>query len=201
MTHSQDKGVPTGQPPLVSRLMKGVYNCRQPQPWYSSTWDVDIVIEHIRCLGANSELSLKQLSQKLAVLMVLVEASQTSELGALDVCFRVFKPEGVLFRLATLTKKRSTGAPPKEVFFSAYPPDRRLCVVECLKQYEARTKQFRPEGKEQLENRLFLSHVRPHKPVTSQCIAHWIKDLLQEAGIDTKVSKHIQQECIYHSSV
>jgi len=75
MTHSQVEGVPIGQHPLVSRLMKGVYNCRPPQPRYSSTWDVDTVIEHIQGLGANSELSLKQLSQKLAVLMVLVEAS------------------------------------------------------------------------------------------------------------------------------
>ena len=58
---------------------------------------------------------MKQLSQKLAVLMVLAEASRTSELGALDVQYRVFKPEGILFWLPTLTKKRKVGAPPREI--------------------------------------------------------------------------------------
>ena len=48
-------------------------------------------------------------SQKTALLMSLVEASRTSELQALDLCFRVFKPEGVIFRLPSLTKKRVTG--------------------------------------------------------------------------------------------
>ena len=36
---------------------------------------------------------------------------------------------------------------------------------------------------------LFISYVKPHKPVTSQRIAHWIKDLLTEAGVNTAVFK------------
>ena len=35
--------------------------------------------------------------------------------------------------------------------------------------------------------RLFLSYIKPHKPVTSQRIAHWIKMLLKDAGIDTSI--------------
>ena len=46
MTHSQIKGTPIGQHPLVSRLLRGVYNTRPPQPRYSATWDVDVVIRH-----------------------------------------------------------------------------------------------------------------------------------------------------------
>ena len=87
-------------------------------------------------------LSLKQLSQKLVMLMVLVEASRTSELGALDIRYRVYKPEAVLFRLANLTKKEESWSPLNE-FFGVYPPDKRLCVVETLKQYESHTKQYR----------------------------------------------------------
>lgn len=30
---------------------------------------------------------------------------------------------------------------------------------------------------------------KPHKAITSQRIAHWIKDLLKAAGVDTKVFK------------
>ena len=65
--------------------------------------------------------------------MALVTASRTSELQALDLRYRVFKPEGVLFKLASLTKKRQLGASPKECFFGAFSEDTFLCVVECLK--------------------------------------------------------------------
>ena len=81
-------------------------------------------------------------SQKTALLMSLVEASRTSELQALDLCFRVFKPEGVIFRLPSLTKKRVTGAPPKELFFASFPSNPKICLVSCLRVYERRTMWF-----------------------------------------------------------
>ena len=31
-------------------------------------------------------------------------------------------------------------------------------------------------------------HVRPHNPVTSQRQAHWVKDLLADAGVDESFS-------------
>ena len=43
MTHCHVEGVPIGQHPLVTRLIKGVYNSRLPRPCYSATWDVDSV--------------------------------------------------------------------------------------------------------------------------------------------------------------
>ena len=123
-------------------------------------------------------LSLKQLSQKLVVLMALVKASRTSELRALDVRFRVYRPNGVVFKLASLTKKRTPGLSPKELFFGAFPSDKHLCVVECLKSYEEKTREFRQPGSE--EKPLLLSYIRPHNPVTSQRLAHWVKDLLAD---------------------
>lgn len=75
MTHDYIEGIPIGQHPLVTHLMKGVYNSRPPKPRYSVTWDVDVVVKYLMSLGPNSSLSLRQLSQKLALLMALVEAS------------------------------------------------------------------------------------------------------------------------------
>ena len=132
MTHSQLEGVPIGQHPLVTRLLKGVYNLRPPMPRYSSTWDVGMVTKYLTSLGRNEDLPLKRLSQKLALLMALVEACRTLELKALDLRFKVLKPEGVSFKLASLTKKRTPGLPPKELFFGAFPGNECLCVVKCL---------------------------------------------------------------------
>ena len=88
VTHTQVDGVPIGKHPLVTRLMKGVYNSRPPAPRYSSSWDVGQVTTYLKSMGPSP--SLKHLTLKLAMLMALVEASRTSELAALDLKFRCF---------------------------------------------------------------------------------------------------------------
>jgi len=124
MTHNQIEGVPIGQHPLVSRLLKGVHNTRPPQP--RSTWDVDVVIKYLQSLGENDSLSLKALTQKLALLMACVGANRVSELQALDLRYRTYRPEGVCFQLPTLGKKRKAGAPPKQLTFGAFLDDSRV---------------------------------------------------------------------------
>ena len=112
--------------------------------------------------------------------MALVSASRTSELHALDLCYRQYT--GRCF--VPLTKKRKVRAPAKECFFASFTGDSRLCVVQCLRTYEEVTTKFR-NTQAGAPSPLFLSYVQPHKPVTSQRIAHWIKDTLKEAGVDT----------------
>jgi len=45
------EGLPVGQHPLVKRLMKGIYNSRPPQSWYSNTWDASKVLKYLASLG------------------------------------------------------------------------------------------------------------------------------------------------------
>ncbi len=79
---------------MVSRLLKGIHNRGPPMPRYASTWGVDIVTKYIVFMGNNKEFSL---------LMALVEASRTSELRALDLRFRIYKPKLRRFIQASLT--------------------------------------------------------------------------------------------------
>ena len=222
-THNPLEGNLIGQHPLVKQLLRGTYNSRPPQPRYAHTWDVDIVLEHIKELGENKNLSLKTLSCKLVVLMALTSANGVSELHALDLRFRYYKSDGVLFKLASLTKKRQLGSSLKECFFFSFGEDNRLCVVHCLKQasltkkrqlgsslkecfffsfgednrlcvvyclkqYESMTEGWRKVDADK-PALLFLSYIKPHRPVTSQGLAHWVKDLLKEAGVDTEIFK------------
>ena len=149
---------------------------------------MDIVIQYFSSVGDNAALLLKQLSHKLATLMALVGANQVSELQALDLRFRLYRPDGIHFQLPSLGKKRTVGAPPRQVIFEAFPMDKRLCVAECLRCYEGRTSCFRSSGVDQ-PNQLFLSFIKPHKAVTSQTLAHWIKNTMEDAGIDTAIFK------------
>ena len=117
----------------MKQLFKGVYNSRSPQPRYTHTRDGQTVLGHITQLGDNESLSLKQLSLKLVTLMLLASANRVSELHTLDLRFRQYTGNGVMFKLASLTKMHQTGAPLKELSFSSFSADDKLCVVRCLK--------------------------------------------------------------------
>ena len=66
------------------------------------------ITEESHFLTPHPYMSLKTLSKKLVLLLALTDASRCSELHALDLRDRVFKPEGVFFTLASLTKKRKS---------------------------------------------------------------------------------------------
>lgn len=179
--HPPIDGVLVGKHPIVSRFMQGVFNSRPPCPKYSTTWNVDVVINYLHSLGPSDHLSLKNLSLKLAVLMALTSANRSSDLHALDLKFRRYTPEGVIFILPTLTKTRRSG-PPKESFYCRF-KEQILCPVRTLQIYEQYKESLRKRDSE--ENRLFISFQKPHKPVCSSSIARWMKTVLSSAGVDT----------------
>ncbi len=51
--------VKVGSHPLVSQLLKCVFNLRPPETKYSCTWDVSRVLDFIKSLGPNEALDLK----------------------------------------------------------------------------------------------------------------------------------------------
>ena len=53
--HERVDGYEVGQHPLVSRVMKGAFNLRPPQPRYEATWDVTTVLRYIENLGPSAE--------------------------------------------------------------------------------------------------------------------------------------------------
>ena len=184
MTHPPIDGVVVGKHPLVVRLMKGVFNGRPPQPRYGCTWDVKRVLEHIKSLGDNRVLSLKQLSSKLAVLLALANASRASDIHALDLRFMTKKEGRVTFQLAELTKTARPGKR-KQLSYRPLEGEKHLCPVVTLADYVQRTGPFRRN-----ESQLFLSVVKPFKPVTKATIARWVKTVIQEAGVGTQYGAH-----------
>ena len=73
-------GVPFGQHKLVNRFMKGVFECKPALPKYSSTWNVDIVLQYLELLHPHNKLTLKELSQKLAMLLALLSGQRCQTL-------------------------------------------------------------------------------------------------------------------------
>ena len=183
MTHEEVDGIRIGQHPLVSRFVKGVFNCRPPAPWYASTWDVGVVLSFLEGAPDNDQLSFQSLSHKLAMLMALANADRCSDLAALDLNHRTFQVDGVKFILPGLTKTRRSG-PPIVSFYPSFPTTPKLCPVRALRMYEQRSRDRRQPG---TSNQLFISVRKPHKPVKPCTIGKWLQRVMADAGIDTDV--------------
>ena len=76
--HVVDKntGTPIGQHSLVSMAKKAFWQQRPPIPRYHGTYDVTIILRFIESLGENEMLTLKQLSEKTAFLVVFSTLSR-----------------------------------------------------------------------------------------------------------------------------
>ena len=105
MTHLPLDGSLIGSHPLVSRFMKGVFQSRPPCPIYLATWDVSVVLSHLRSLSPKEDLSFKDVTFKLMMLMGLVCAIRADTLHKLDLQFRVFKHDGISFKIPQLTHR------------------------------------------------------------------------------------------------
>ena len=163
-----------------------MFNQRPPAPHYKTVWCVDTVVQYIGSTFASADLSLKNLSMKLVMLMALSNASRASDLASLDIRFQQFTPEGVKFFVPGLTKTRRSG-PPKEAFFGQF-HEKSLCPVNTLILYEEKTKALRMSTPNE-PSPLLISFRKPHKPVTPASIGRWIKELLGKAGINTEIFK------------
>jgi hypothetical protein len=91
--------------------MNGISNDRSPRPRYSSTWDVNTVLEKIKPRRDNSMLSMKQLSHKLAMLVALTTACRGSELKAMNPSTMIDRGSEVEFPIEVLTKGKTPSKP------------------------------------------------------------------------------------------
>ena len=73
-----------GEHPLVTRFLKGTFQLRPSLPRYSTIWDVGIVLTYLRSFPALNDLTLKQLTLNLTMLLALITAQRTQALSKLD---------------------------------------------------------------------------------------------------------------------
>ena len=86
--HEKIDGYEVGQHPLITRLLKGAFNQRPPQPRYSHTWSVEQVTSYIERMADNECLSTTDLTMKTVMLMALVRPARSADLAGLDLRFR-----------------------------------------------------------------------------------------------------------------
>ena len=181
--HPDINGIKVGQISIIKQLMTGIFNSRPPIPRYTETWDVDQVLKHLISLPENQSLSLKQLSQKVAMLMALTSACRSSEICSFDTKYMDVKQDEIVFTLTGLSKTRKATDRPLKMNFPKN-DEQNLDVRQCILAHLERTSTLRGN-----ESKLLVSFIKPHNAVKPCTVAGWLKNLLKEAGIDTNVFK------------
>ena len=130
--HKPIEGCKAGQHELVCKVLNACFNARPPQPRYVVMWDVDRVLNHICTLGCDANLSDKQLTLKLSMLLALASAGRSSDLRALDLRYMTVKESCIVFELGRLTKSRKKGQCPLKLTFTAFDTNPDLCAVSTI---------------------------------------------------------------------
>lgn len=177
-------GCSAGRHPLVTRFLRGVFNLRPSVPRYTRTWDVQQVLQHLRTMEPLSSLSLKDLTLKLVMLMALTQAARIQTLHCLLRRNINFEQDSVCVWFGETLKQCRPRFNVRFVTFKPYSTDIRLCVCETLKMYIARTDKFRNSANQE-DGKLLLSFIKPHKHITKDTVARWIRTVLSLSGIDS----------------
>ena len=175
-----------GSEPLVQRFLKGVFNQRPALTRNSSsfTWDISIVLNYLRTLYPLESLSLAQLTNKTVMLLALLTGQRGQTIHALRTVDISLSEFDVKIKYSSRLKTTRPGFHLADVTIEAY-KEPELCLVQTLCHYIVKTNNMRKDDK------LFISTMKPHKPVSRDTISRWIKTVMKNAGIDiTKFTPH-----------
>ena len=125
---------------------------------------------------------------KLVTLFAITCPEKISAFASLDLRHSSILSQGVSFKL-TVPRKTGTLDKPAEAFFACFDQDRKLCPVECFRYYLKLSRNVRPVIPFSLPDKLFISFIRPHKPVTAKTLGGWLRTFTSAAGIDSHVFK------------
>ena len=177
-------GVSVGSHPTVCRFMTGVYNLRPTKPRYTKTWSVSKVLSFLKTLPPVDSLNLKKLSFKLVMLIALTQASRAHSLSLLTLDGLVKEENTFVLQYCGLLKQSKKGRVNPVLKLRRFTLDKSLCVYRTFEEYVRRTSSLRGD-----EKRLFISFIKPYKPVASTTISRWIKTVLELSGIDIETFK------------
>ena len=177
-------GCNVGKHPTVIRFMKGIFNRKPSLPRYDCTWDVNMMLNFLKSLPVCSKISLKLLTYKLCMLLLLLSGQRTQSIHMLNLNNMQLSDSHLKFQIPKLIKTSKPGRHCGEVNFKAFAPDRRLCIVTVAKEYIKRTQSLRDKS-----GQLLISFNRPYKSVAKCTISNWIKKVMTLAGIDCSVFK------------
>ncbi|XP_068726484.1 uncharacterized protein [Montipora capricornis] len=175
-----------GSHSLVVRFMKGVFETRKQKPKYDDIWDASKVLNYHSTLHPVKELSLKDLTLKVLMLLLLVTGQRGQSIHLMTLSAMKRTESLCQFQILNHTKTSKPGHSSTSITISEFEQDPRICPLTALQEYLDRI-----QGLRNGEQCLFISYVKPHRAVSRDTISRWAKSVLESFGIDShKFSAH-----------
>ena len=174
-----------GDHPIISRFMKGIFNSLPITPVKRNVWNPHTVLHFFKTDWPNREtLTLKQLSQKVTMLLLLVSAQRAQTIIALDIDQMILEETKVTFVINKLLKTSKPSQLPQPLVFHAYDHDERLCIVRHVKEYLHRT------GSIRTSTQLLIKCCKPFSAIVTDTLRRWVRDVMTLAGIEDVFTPH-----------
>lgn len=173
-------GRPIGQHNKLCQLLRGIYNTRPPVARYSTIWDPDQVLTHLKSLPPNAELSLLNLSKKLVSLLLLTSGLRGHTISGILVSkLHLFADRFECQICPMFYKQKVAKRLPVAEVFKSFPGDKAICVRECLIEYLSRTEKLRST------DHLLTTTRKPYGKAARMTMSRWVSETLRDAGVDT----------------
>lgn len=178
----------------ISRFFKGVSREKPQKPRYQSTWDPEVVLNHLRTFSKNEDLPLEKLSKKLAILLALVTPQRVQTLSKIRIDDITESQTLIQIRISERIKTSGHNRCQPILNIPFFDDQPNLCAASTLRAYLRRTSEFRTEKN---KTHLFLAYKKPHQEATTQTISRWMKVIMEESGLDTT---HFKPHSTRHAS-
>lgn len=166
----------------MRRFFKGVFHLRPNGPKYENTWDPLVVLNHLKSLS-NDNISLEQISYKLAMLLALSSGQRVQTLSLIELEDIKSSPQGVQIFIHNRIKTSRVNRTQPVISLPFYINNESICVATTLLLYINMTKGLRNS----VCNRLLITLKKPYRNASSQTISQWIRRVMSRAGVDTTV--------------
>ena len=177
-----------GSHPLVCRFLKGVAELRPTILRYSQTWDVNLVLKYLSQIGDNEQLSLDLLSKKISILLLILSGQRVQTVKLMNLSQITFQKDDCDCEIRIVGNdseklKHFNSTKNVQVLKFHVFEDTKLCLVRCLKEYIKRTRDHR------MSDKLILCYKKPFQPASKDTIGRWIKEVMNNSGIDVNIFK------------
>lgn len=116
------------------------------------------------------------------MLLVISTAYRVQTLAAIELNNIHTNDRGIEIKITKLLKTSGPGKFQPYLVLPRFEERPDLCVASYLHAYIHATHNLRGDHQQ-----LFMSTRKPHRPISTQTLSHWIKKTLQTSGVDTTV--------------
>ena len=149
-------------------------------PKYTEIWDINKVLKLFCDMHDNELLDFKSLSAKLVTLLMMLGINRKNAFAAYSIDNISFEPHKCIIFPNKVLKHSRPGFKQQPSIFHRFQSNKKLCIVECLVVYlKCRFKLVTVDVKE-----LIVTHGKPHRAAPKDTISRWIKNTLQQTGIN-----------------